>query len=93
MCFFKCHSNKDLIRHYVRCHKDPQFRIPCEECGATFRKWKSFTQHCKRHLNSVQTIDNVDQNIENLAEEENNNILMEQQNPFEKDDKGKIINL
>lgn len=98
MCFFKCHLNDELIRHYVRFHKqDPQFRIRCvyEECGATFHKWKLFTQHFKRqHPNALRMLNNVNQDIENLSEEEtlHNNIPMEQESPLEEDsDQGKII--
>lgn len=98
MCFFKCQLNDELIRHYIRYHKhDPQFRVRCvyEECGATYHKWKSFTEHFRqRHSNAVRILDNVGQDFEDLPPEEilHDNIAMEQEDLIEEDNNpGKII--
>lgn len=97
MCFFRCNINDELIRHYVRYHKhDPQFRIQCNfhECGAIYRKWKSFKQHLKRDhsTNAIQMFDNLNEDDQIILEELQNNIIINQENPNEQyNNQGKVL--
>lgn len=94
MCFFRCNLYDKLIRHYIRYHKhDPQFKIQCNYhgCGATHRKWKSFKQHLKRQHNIEEIFDNFNEDDQDLLEEESqNNILINEENPVQYNDYGKV---
>ena len=52
MCCFTCESNDYLMKLVIRYNQyEPQFVVQCKHygCGATYRNWKSFQQHCYRN--------------------------------------------
>ena len=49
MCAFNTFSSEHLLKHTIRDHKnDPNFRVHCSLCGASFEKWNYFQRHVRR---------------------------------------------
>ena len=74
LCFYQNADHNELIKHYVKYHKhDPEFRVECFQCGATYNNWKSFLRHQSRHHNNICAIPNAaDQIIAQQAMEVDN---------------------
>lgn len=72
MCYFRGVSTSHLEKHIIRFHRfDPLFKVKCsyDECGATFKRWKSYKQHkIRRHSQ-------VNQQHQQILEQ--NNVQME----------------
>lgn len=67
MCTFKAFTPEQLVKHTVREHKsDPNFRVHCSVCGASFDKWPSFQKHVQRKHRAlapdVDVHDHIDKN-------------------------------
>lgn len=61
ICFFKCISTEDLLRHIVRSHREhPKLQLCCKYrgCNAKFKMWKSFQRHFSRKHKKIPLVNN-----------------------------------
>ena len=78
LCFFKCVLHDELMKHYLRNHRqDPQFMIECRQpgCGSTYKKWNSFVKHMSR---THPAIDFLPQEIDHVLDQPDQNLHYDQ---------------